>query len=596
MIIVLKISRSESSSNIDGVLSQPDTTTSSTHQPSSRKPATITNNAHSNSATNIPSSILYNLSSKKLQRTSKPVNRTTSQSSNAATNRKKVTSFSRELSKRPLEVLRGRYSTKLEEEGLLKGTKQRSVLEGEGLLMGTKRRAVEEGEGLLLQKNKQNHRDPPLSKPTKGTRTTLLATQIEPSIPQNPLPSGHLGARVLPSQSEASPQTVAKHCSTRYPYGNPVVPRVPQKASLSGEQVCRATHMVDNMGGDKQVELLSEAVLQASPHVLPKVVTFQGGITRGRGGNDTHTQAKEIVKTEKAKESQSPHPRRVHIVQVPHHRLPSSARSHSQRPFSEEASSVTPEAQEPPESPTMHQPALQQPQKNQEETPVEHCPISASVSPDYMLVGAHFSGDQVVLLDSEGQVIHQLTDTVSSANLAFHDNVMISGSTLTLSNHQPHPLAHKISIPPDGTRAPPPTGSIAARGQDIDGTRAPPPTGSISARGQDQEAVKQSQPVQILAPLSEDQEQEDEIGSNGAVVDVAQHGGTENSDDALQCAPSDDTIGTTTDPVDQITDKSTETACKPDAAQKSSDNLTPQTEPVKGVSQGAEAVPESTLT
>ena len=465
----------------------------------------------------------------------------------------------------------------------------RTMEEEEELLKGTKQRVAGEGEGLLLRKKKQNlsgYREPPLLKPTKAIRTTLLATQIEPSIPQNTPTPGHLAAWLPPSQAEVSPRTAAKHSSARYPYGNPVVPRIPQKVSLNNEEVRRGTHVVGHMGVEEQVEMFSEAVLQSSPCVLPKVVTFefQGGISQGRGGIGDHTQTETALKSEKAKESHSPRPRRAHIVQVPRHHLPSSAHSYSQRPFSEEVSSVSPEARVPQESPSAHHPALEQPQNNQEENVPEHCPISTSVSPDYMLVGAHFSGDQLVLLDREEQVIHQLTDTESSANLAFNNtNVVISGTTLTRSSQQPDPLA-----PTDGTRAPPPTGS---REQDTDGTRAPTPTGSIVPRGQD---LKQVQPVEIPAPLTEDQEEEDKIRSDDAVVDVAQREGTENTDDITQ---HDDTISTTNDPVDQTMDKTSETMCsrEPDAAQKSSEDLTTQTEPVKGASQAAKAVAESTV-
>ena len=52
-----------------------------------------------------------------------------------------------------------------------------------------------------------------------------------------------------------------------------------------------------------------------------------------------------------------------------------------------------------------------------------HPPPLSSVSPDYMLVGAHFSDNNLVLMDKEdGRIVHQLTDTEgeSDANIIAH--------------------------------------------------------------------------------------------------------------------------------------------------------------------------------
>ena len=58
----------------------------------------------------------------------------------------------------------------------------------------------------------------------------------------------------------------------------------------------------------------------------------------------------------------------------------------------------------------------------------EYANLQPSVSPDYMLVGAHFTDNNLVLVDKEGKVIHQLTDTEAESDA----NIIANLSELTV--------------------------------------------------------------------------------------------------------------------------------------------------------------------
>ena len=232
-----------------------------------------------------------------------------------------------------------------------------------------------------------------------------------------------------------SPSHIAKYggsSNVRYPYGNPVVPRVPRRPLFRDEihgVYAREVKTPENKAVSSK-HLHTDAIMQISP----RVVTFQAGVT-------------EVIPAVWPKPKQLQSPRKFHIIHIPRHHLPSSAGStYTQRPFSEEASTniVTPEqGQHPQESHTTTVSTIPQ----NEPHPLKcHSP---SVSPDYMLVGAHFSGDKLLILSNEGQVIHQLTDTESDANLAYSETSMIHNFDV--------PLLTCAETPPTGSRAPPPT-------------------------------------------------------------------------------------------------------------------------------------------
>ena len=434
--------------------------------------------------------------------------------------------------------------------------KMKTIEEGEGLRGSTKLGVVEEGQGL--QNEPCGPREPPLPKSKKQSCTSLLAAPIQPSLShtsQNPHPSELLAQRVAPPHSD----TISWTSNIRYPYGNPVVPRVPQRASFIDEDVYRNTSM-GYKETEKQAELLGDVLLQASPHVSPRLATFQGSKTR----TEDQTKPKGMVKTKKAKDSESPRQKRVL-----HHRLPSPGRSYTQRPFSEESLIITPEVQPVLQENSIHNATIEHTERRQEGA-VERRPISASVSPDYMLVGARFSGGRLLLLDKDEQIVHQLTDTESDANLAFSDvNMVISEAALLTPSNTLH--THKDSKVTDGTK--------------------PPSSSAMTAR---LEITRQPQPVKIPVPLTEEHEEEDMGQSSGLVAeeraDTTEYGSTEEQA----------SIGSvTSNPAkpDHRTEQA-ETVCSNNIDRQqetvpSQDLLFSESVPVNSVSQSSEAASES---
>ena len=427
--------------------------------------------------------------------------------------------------------------------------KMKPTEDGEGLRGSTKLGVVEEGQGLPNEPC--SPREPPLPKSKKQSCMSLLAGPIQPSLShtsQNPHPSELLAQRVAPSHSDIVSQT----SSIRYPYGNPVVPRVPQRASFIDEDVYRDTSM-GYKETEKQAESLGDVFLEASPHVSPRLATFQGSKTRKEGTED-QTKSGAVVKTKKAKGS----PRQKRAL---HHRLPTPVRSYTQRPFSEESSIITPEVHPVPLEHSIHSVTIEHTESRQKRV-VERRPISASVSPDYMLVGARFSAGRLVLLDKDEQIVHQLTDTESDANLAFSDvNMAISEAALLTPLH-----THEGSTVTDGTKPP-----------------------SSSAR---LETARQSQLVKIPIPLTEEHE-EDMGQTSGLVADeraaTTPDGGTEQ---AVQQASIDSATSNPAEPDHQAETMCSKKINREQETTLSQDLIFSESLPVDSVSQ-SEAVSEN---
>ena len=214
------------------------------------------------------------------------------------------------------------------------------------------------------------------------------------------------------------PEAITHHCHTgrhsgvRYPLGNPVVSRIPQKPSYGEEY----THASDTITAFKSTgHLQGDDLLHIVPCISPRTVTFQGGVT-------------------KTEPEYQPH-KRAHVVHVPRHHLPTSAKAYTNRPYSEE---------------TTYTPEIIASKTLEDQRPL-------SISPDYMLVGAQFSGNQLVLLNSEGQIIHQLTETESEANVA------MGFSETSVGGSSEIPVILCDQKPPAGMRAPPSTATSGAR-------------------------------------------------------------------------------------------------------------------------------------
>ena len=117
----------------------------------------------------------------------------------------------------------------------------------------------------------------------------------------------------------------------------------------------------------------------------------------------------------------------------------------------------------------------------------EHADLQPSVSPDFMLVGAHFADNNLVLIDKDGRIIHQLTDTEaeSDANIIAHLTELNGDSTVNveIEQHQMHSRVESSDVatsvvqcaskPGTGMRAPPSTAVEASRSTGGESEREP---------------------------------------------------------------------------------------------------------------------------
>lgn len=319
-----------------------------------------------------------------------------------------------------------------------------------------------DGEVLKTQEGRLQHIQSKSSFPTADTVRC-------PQLP-NPLVPGCLFL--------TEPGTIARKANSvsnvRYPYGNPVVPRLPQRASYEDSlflasrtsQPMAALPNIPAGGarGKLNQSLPDNTTLQVSPRNIPHGAEQTGAV-------------EDVAKLPSwlAPQVESKAPCEVHIPR--HQQLPPSARHYVSRPFSEEVSTIaaTPES----DSPTQHQ--HQSPDMGPEvpkelvtgSREIEAGPSNrpASISPDYMLVGAHISGNQLVLLNREGQIVHQLTETDLDANTS-HSETCVDGNLVSARAKSPPsedtvPAAPQLLPPPPsrltGTRPPPPTAADGAR-------------------------------------------------------------------------------------------------------------------------------------
>lgn len=317
-----------------------------------------------------------------------------------------------------------------------------------------------DGEALKNQEGRLQHIQ---SKSSFLTADTVRCPQL-----QNPLVPGCL----FPAEPGAVARKANSVSNVRYPYGNPVVPRLPQRASyedsLLASRTSQSVAALPNIlaGGTrgKLNQSLPDNTLQVSPRNIPFGAEQTGAV-------------EDVAKLPSwlAPQVESKPPCEVHMPL--HQQLPPSARLCVSRPFSEEVSTiaVTPES----DSPTQHQhqSADMGPEVPKElvtdSREIEAGPSNrpASISPDYMLVGAHISGNQLVLLNREGQIVHQLTETDLDANTS-HSETCVDGNLVSARAKSPPsddtvPAAPQLLPPPPsrltGTRPPPPTAADGAR-------------------------------------------------------------------------------------------------------------------------------------
>ena len=296
----------------------------------------------------LPSSLIYNQSTNKISDT-KQTTPILNRSSKA-----RITSFSRELSKRPLELLRKRSS---DHKQLQPITEQDFVLTGE------------DGEKTVR---------------TLKPSTVHLDT-IRPPTPN--IGHGRHSLQLDSIQRQADPHS--KHVSTTGSVGTPSL----AKKHLLG------------VGISDDIARTSSSQVTSAQHVTTKTVTLELDVRPSAS-----------LEIQDRSQSRDVTPKRVKpkgLVLTPSYNSP--------RPFSEETNATSVVT---PATGSSH--SLQElPNINLPTDPVEHTNsqdkiesrVMSSVSPDFMLVGAHFAGDHLVLVDRGEPTVHQLTDTDSIVNI-----------------------------------------------------------------------------------------------------------------------------------------------------------------------------------
>ena len=376
--------------------------------------------------THLPASLAYELSTGRVLKRS-PVR----------PNRRRVTSFSRELSKRPLEVLRRRPNQVYSRQPML-----------EKILAPKAVRSGQREEGAAKEEPTA-----PLSQPTKkrSCQMHLPTAAIEPPTDLPPGVRPHYQRSFTETVLGNLPGISPTHYSHHYhqqqstdtrPSHNPVS-RQQDEGSLTNQE--------------------EPAVLQ--PRV-PSTIVMQ-------------LQQGDSAEQYKAPGLESRRSRYSHVLS-PKHQLTAVPRSTVVYPFSEETSPILEiETRALLKRRESLSTGSAKEKKSQEESRKdglsverEHSDIQPSVSPDYMLVGAHFTDNNLVLVDKDGRIIHQLTDTEaeSDANIIAHLSDLSEHSETDVhleqqstqvkcldSNNSVSSDAESASKPGTGVKAPPPT-------------------------------------------------------------------------------------------------------------------------------------------
>ena len=403
---------------------------------------------------------------------------------------KKLTSFSRELARQPVEVLKRQQSSiaKVDE--------------------------TDSDARLIKDVNRRERGHKHVAPPLEVRHKSRF---VDAGDSASPLPEMR-PALTLPHADLPPPDTLHLSChqhpshttNTRYTFGNPVTSRIPQKDSFTSDTATVDHHLnslADNFTCVSQLPdsykrsdyTSAEAVLGSHlyPHsISPRMVTFSSGVIapgrhpgKGDAGSEQQLVGQAGGWRPGRKIAQATHP--------PKHHLPLLARLYTHRPFSEEGSPFTPDSDTltqrntlsaTPDQTPLGEDAKVEGSESQSEFELQR---RALASPDHMLVGARFSGDQLVLVDGAGQVVHQLTDTESDANIlaSTRSRSSTSGGTLELGSRAPATPPHthteeEVVKLPDGVRAPPPTASSG-------GERAEPGTGTSQLTSVTPETIRE---------------------------------------------------------------------------------------------------------
>ncbi len=445
---------SESSSSIDGTTTRPPhfsahhihTTEKSQKASQPRIPIPMASLPHStctylstsSNAAHVPASLAYELSTRKVLKP-EPVRP-----------RRRVSSFSRELSKRPIEALRRRsgqpYATGQE---VLEKISIPKIIANEEI----KEKFARESELTALKQSAKSH----------SHQMHLPTAEIEPPTD---LPAAGVRPHYQPSLAadlmQGNPPTHHQHeCTVETRPSQVRFPRPPTST----------VHNVDDH--DENIDFIG-----------PPTTTIEDGGAHGFQPRvpstillQLNTHADEQYELHPLSGFESRSRLSGHVMHSPRHQLLAPNSTVVVCPFSEEASPnheletrglllkrrenalQSREGKSRPES---------QRQQNAASAEHDHPPRAPlpSVSPDYMLVGAHFADNNLVLVDKDGKIVHQLTDTEaeSDANiiahlseLNIHTQTSIHLPCMENLNLEEGQSTVEVSKPGTGMKAPPPT-------------------------------------------------------------------------------------------------------------------------------------------
>ena len=358
-------------------------------------PPQPTHTAPANNNSHLPSSLAYDLSSKKV------TSRTKKKQQLETTQRRRVSSFSRELSKHPLEVL-----------------KRRSVFGG----------WIQHTEQNRNQINKDY--EPHISNENTLTDVTTKASSISP----------HKTMHVTTTTLE------------------PPVAVVNRNRHMTAHRLSHASRESYHSPHTKTTNVVHEErdtyVESTSPLISPRRITMDLGVSF-RDSSTSYHQLHLGGDVSAGRYTRV----KPHIVHLPRHHLSISASSHrSARAYSEDESSI------PSPEHGVELVACGESFSKVPETRFNHPkpePIvenRTSVSPDYMLVGAHFTDDHLVLSDRGGNVVHhELNDTESDANIVPVSESNTAEPEQDIPKIESFDSKELLEKPASGVRAPPST-------------------------------------------------------------------------------------------------------------------------------------------
>lgn len=386
----------------------------------------------SSNTTHVPASLAYELSTRKVLKP-EPVVRP----------RRRVSSFSRELSKRPLEVLEvlrkrsGQLYTK--EQEVLEKIHAPKIINGETEENVTRESALKQSvkRGSYQMHLPTAEIEPPTDLP--GVRPNYQPLSAEPVLGNPPIHHQY---------------TVETRRSQVRFHGHPTSAMCMDDDNVNFIVPPTTTTIED--GGGFQPRVPSTILLQLNTDTDE---LYESHPLSGFGSR------------------RSRHSTSGHIMHTPRHQLLAPKSTVVVCPFSEEAS-PNHELETRGLLLRQRESALQSRERKSRESyrqqsaaliECDHPPLLPSVSPDYMLVGAHFADNNLVLVDKDGKIVHQLTDTEgeSDANIIAHlSDLNIHAQTSMDQEVLPHTdsvnleegqSALEASKPGTGVKAPPPT-------------------------------------------------------------------------------------------------------------------------------------------